>query len=655
LFALSGTSLGRVAMPEVIMNLRVHWYDQPTLFDRLNEQRISWKVYSGDAPLSLLFAHQWEPQNAARYRLMTEFYRDVTSFRREGDPAKQDLPFFTFIEPSFCQPGANDDAHPPHDILAADNALVASVYNAIRANNNLWEQTLLVVAFDAHGGFFDHVTPPPTMPPDYHQDEYSFDQLGVRVPVILVSPWVKSAVFTVTMDHTSLLKYLTGKWSLGPLGYRTHSADTFDAAFVADMRNDALQSIVGSMPAAPTKWPTRRPPQARRDYSVRLDEFNKLKSEFAAAKTRRSSKGVAQSSGGRLAVDALIMKGGGVKGLAFAGAIQELEKHYEFETYVGTSAGSIAAALLAAGANGADLETMLSRKPFREFLDGNLWLAPISFWARRGLHPGFALVNWLRDQLNHYHPQQRDVTLADLHSKGKCKRAVIYASTSRSGRVTWDSDGEHSGDAVHTAVRCSISIPYFFQPQWISNRRVYDGGLLNNYPVEIFLDQERRTNHEGPEPSFIALYLGSSKPDKLGAGAVISDLLHIVVDRNDAEVIDRYPSSTILIDTEPIGTIDFDLSDKEKHFLVMQGRAAALKYLDQKSRRSDSAIETSEEAERLHHQVIEDAVRLQREIVDERRKRKFRRRIRVGIGAVGALGLWAFAHGWLRAFAHGWM
>src|SRR6266851_7698742 len=381
LFALSGTSLGRVAMPEVIMNLRVHWYDQPTLFDRLNEQRISWKVYSGDAPLSLLFAHQWEPQNAARYRLMTEFYRDVASFRKEGDPAKQDLPFFTFIEPSFCQPGANDDAHPPHDILAADNALVASVYNAIRANNNLWEQTLLVVAFDAHGGFFDHVTPPPTMPPDYHQEEYSFDQLGVRVPVILVSPWVKSAVFTVTMDHTSLLKYLTGKWSLGPLGYRTHSADTFDAAFVADMRNDALQSIVGSMPAAPTKWPTRRPPQARRDYSVRLDEFNKLKSEFAAAKTRRSSKGVAQSSGGRLAVDALIMKGGGVKGLAFAGAIQELEKHYEFETYVGTSAGSIAAALLAAGANGADLETMLSRKPFREFLDGNLWLAPISFWA----------------------------------------------------------------------------------------------------------------------------------------------------------------------------------------------------------------------------------------------------------------------------------
>ena len=142
-------------------------------------------------------------------------------------------------------------------------------------------------------------------------------------------------------------------------------------------------------------------------------------------------------------------------------------------------------------------------------------------------------------------------------------------------------------------------------------------------------------------PSFIALYLGSSKPDKLSAGAVISDLLRIVVDRNDAEVIDRYPSSTILIDTEPIGTIDFDLSDKEKRFLVMQGRATALKFLDSKSRLP------SNEALKLH-KVIEDAVRLQHEIVDERkRKRKLRRWIRVGIGAVAALGLWAFAHGWM--------
>jgi phospholipase C len=86
LFALSGTSLGRVSMPNGIMNLNFHWYDQATIFDRLNEKAISWKVYFGDFPLSLLFTHQWEADNAARYRPMTEFFRDVARFGNDRKP-----------------------------------------------------------------------------------------------------------------------------------------------------------------------------------------------------------------------------------------------------------------------------------------------------------------------------------------------------------------------------------------------------------------------------------------------------------------------------------------------------------------------------------------------------------------------------------------
>ena len=87
---------------------------------------------------------------AKRYRKMTEFYRDVAEFKN-NQQSINGLPLFSFIEPSYCQPGAND-AHPPHDMLAAD-ALVASVYNAVRSNKDLWSQTLLVIAFDEHGGF----------------------------------------------------------------------------------------------------------------------------------------------------------------------------------------------------------------------------------------------------------------------------------------------------------------------------------------------------------------------------------------------------------------------------------------------------------------------------------------------------------------------
>jgi phospholipase C len=234
LFALSGTSLGRVSMPDGIMNLNLHWYDQATIFDRLNEKAVKWKVYFGDFPLSLLFTHQWEAANAARHRPMTEFFRDVALYD-PGAETRDGLPSFSFIEPSYCEPGAND-AHPPHDMLAAD-ALVASVYNAIRTNEKLWSETLLIVGFDEHGGFYDHVNPPPAVPPDYHDNEYSFDQLGARVPVVLVSPWVGRGVFSDPLDHTSLLQYLIGKWGLGPLGHRTAGAATFVPAILPMARD----------------------------------------------------------------------------------------------------------------------------------------------------------------------------------------------------------------------------------------------------------------------------------------------------------------------------------------------------------------------------------------------------------------------------------
>ncbi len=241
LFALSGTSLGRVQMPTGLLTLNLHWYDQPTIFDRLNEQHISWKVYFGDVPSSLLFVHQWEPQNAVRYRPMTAFYEE------SAGPAEE-FPAFCFLEPSFFSPGANDD-HPVHDVWEGE-ALIANVYNALRANAQLWSSTLLVIFFDEHGGFYDHVAPPAAIPPDHHQEEYSFTRLGVRVPALLMSPWVAPGVFSDVLDHTSLLKFLIDKWRLRGLGNRTETANTFSSALLADPRNTpSALSLPGGVPS----------------------------------------------------------------------------------------------------------------------------------------------------------------------------------------------------------------------------------------------------------------------------------------------------------------------------------------------------------------------------------------------------------------------
>jgi phospholipase C len=226
-FVHSGTSLGRVQMPEGWRDIPhlislCSGYDQDTIYDRLNERGIPWKVYHGDIPQSLVLSHQRTIQNARRYEFMDVFYNDATG-------QEEQFPAYCFIEPSYYWPGQNDD-HPPHTTLRAQT-LLGKVYNVLRQNDRLWTSTLLVVLYDEHGGFYDHVPPPNAVPPDGHTlPNFSFDRLGVRVPALLVSPWVERTVIKTDFDHTSLLKYLTEKWGLGPLTERVARAQSFGSA-----------------------------------------------------------------------------------------------------------------------------------------------------------------------------------------------------------------------------------------------------------------------------------------------------------------------------------------------------------------------------------------------------------------------------------------
>jgi phospholipase C len=64
-------------MPEGILDANLHWYDQTTLYDRLNEKGISWRIYYGDVPQSLILVHQLEPENALRYSKLVKFFQDA--------------------------------------------------------------------------------------------------------------------------------------------------------------------------------------------------------------------------------------------------------------------------------------------------------------------------------------------------------------------------------------------------------------------------------------------------------------------------------------------------------------------------------------------------------------------------------------------------
>jgi phospholipase C len=237
-FALTGTSSGRVNMPEDGEHTVDFggWFQQKqfTIFDRLNDKGISWKVYFHDIPQSICLEHQRRPEMTARYFPILQFLYDAA-----GDEA--DFPAFCFVEPDYNGATENDD-HPPHDVMKAQK-LLADVYNAIRANDELWKSTLLVVFYDEHGGFYDHLVPPAVIPPDADHKEYTFDQLGLRVPALLISPWARKTLDSTQYDHTSLLKYLVEKWGLDSLGNRTANATPIQPKREQQPRLDTISSI----------------------------------------------------------------------------------------------------------------------------------------------------------------------------------------------------------------------------------------------------------------------------------------------------------------------------------------------------------------------------------------------------------------------------
>ncbi len=297
---------------------------------------------------------------------------------------------------------------------------------------------------------------------------------------------------------------------------------------------------------------------------------------------------------------AVIMKGGGVKGLAFAGALIEIEKYFWFDRHVGASAGAIAAVLLAAGYAPAELVDILSKKNFREFMDAPIWRVPFNLIFKSGCYPGNHFFSWIATLLGKKITKESEILMSDLNG------AVIYASRRGPCTVKFDSLGERKDSVAAFATRCSMSIPIFFVPQQIDGRRVYDGGLRNNFPVTRFLKDH-------PGAPFIALYLSAAgENEKVWIG---SDLIDIWIDGEDREVVDANTTSVVIIDTSPIGTVDFNLDQVEKEFLLKVGRASALTFL--KSRNFDDGP-----ADAVVQAAVEEAEACRRAVKQNRKRRK---------------------------------
>ena len=207
-----------------------------TIFDHLNEHGVKWHYYENGYCFLRLFD---------RYTFDEEFIVKEGITRFEADAKAGKLPSVSFIDPDFIDvPPGNDDG-PPADI-AEGQRLVGRVVNAVIKSPN-WSKTLLVITYDEHGGFFDHVPPPAAIPVS------AINEYGVRVPTFVVSPWVdQKQVSNTLFDHTSIAKTIARRFmSSNPpdMGERMAAANDLSAVLRSTPRTDKPTIRVPPAPA----------------------------------------------------------------------------------------------------------------------------------------------------------------------------------------------------------------------------------------------------------------------------------------------------------------------------------------------------------------------------------------------------------------------
>lgn len=194
-------------------------YELPSFVRYLDESRVDWRWYSFDPATLRAIDPAYRLSNHHRFafvdsRKLSLEELAIGELTEEGslldDIANEQLPSVSWIDPHFKDlrvlgPNSDDD-HPPTDVLAGQD-LVLTIYHALSASP-LWQKTLLVITYDEHGGFYDHVPPPQAV-----DDQHEFQRHGVRVPALLVSPLVSPGSSSTALigrdthfDHTSIIK-----------------------------------------------------------------------------------------------------------------------------------------------------------------------------------------------------------------------------------------------------------------------------------------------------------------------------------------------------------------------------------------------------------------------------------------------------------------
>jgi phospholipase C len=300
LFVHAATSGGHVANDVMLYRL-------PSIYDRLDARfgkaDDAWAIYYHDIPQSIviwaLLLDYLLPIFHKRFRAIDRFRSDVANGR---------LARYTFIEPQYfdwavsqTEVSEANSQHPSKKVSLGDR-LIGDVYESL-SGSRYWDTTMLIVTWDEHGGTYDHRFPEePTVSPDdktSQPDHFAFTRLGLRVPAVIVSPWVTQPIDSRLHDHTAILAAVEKRFDLEPLTARDAWAAGHD-----------LLTLVGNKKVAPLPAFSRAPAPPRRpdrdavarvrasamsDFQESLVELARhldIPGETLAARGRRRTRGI---------------------------------------------------------------------------------------------------------------------------------------------------------------------------------------------------------------------------------------------------------------------------------------------------------------------------------------------------------------------------
>lgn len=348
----------------------------------------------------------------------------------------------------------------------------------------------------------------------------------------------------------------------------------------------------------------------------------------------------------------LVLEGGGIKGIAYLGALKELTQQgfplQKLQRVAGTSIGAIVSLFIGLGYSIEEIEEIILEEDFQKFQDDSRGFVrdTYRFIQEFGFYRGDYFKRWI-EKVIYTKTKKKKITFAEVNALKKHAgfKEMYFVATNLSTKQVEIFSHEHTPHfTIADAVRCSASVPFLYsvirlkkskKGRFISHRTgdIYlDGGILNNYPIKIFdhskyiksdiLDGGKNGICYNPETLGIrvdekwqiAHFVRNKVFNKKNINELLSyciSLIEIIVSgqQDEAHKESSDVLRTIYIDSLNFKTLEFSIDRRQKQFLIESGREAAIKYLERIGKLSSHSSIVSISKKNLNKPIANDSSR----------------------------------------------